>query len=137
MAKPRVVESTNPTHRNTGSLRVGGIRKHFHPSKRKRSPTQSDTSQTATLPVATVLGCPICTEAYRAAKLFGGFPDTFKFCDNPAFLANDVANFVIGALRNRARALPTPIRVAEFVNRYFIFLLSVWALFQLVEKNRY
>ena len=99
-----------------------GGRKHHHTNKKKRLPGNQPggPSKIANLEGSS-LACPVCAEAFRAASFFKLFSDAFRFCDNPVFSIQVIADFIAGALRCRAKNLTTLKRVTDFANQYYKF----------------
>ena len=93
--------------------------RHFHAPKRQKTVSDALTPEDAE---TKIIGLnEIERLAFRTAVLFRSNSPTFRFCDSPAYNVFDVADFIIRALRNRARTDATLARVSKLVAEFYLF----------------
>ena len=96
--------------------------RHFHAPKRRRVAP----GELAALDADTAFAGLNETDrlAFRTESLFRGTSSTFRFCDSSAYEVHDVADFIVRALRSRARKDATSAMASKLVAELYIFAVK-------------
>ena len=118
---PKRLKAEPYIDRSEGSAGVRPV--HFHAPK----PRPVGTGGVAPGGAAPqVLGLSLVdTLAFYTACLFQDFSPTFKFCASAAYQTEDVADFIVRSLRNRARSDTTLGRVSKLVGEFYSFATAI------------
>ena len=123
VSQPRTADSGSSEETVTSGPNALPTAKHLRAPKRRRVNTTvgEASSSSGLVPIRGVLSCAVSKEAFLAASLLREVSETFAFCEPTAYGVNFVADFIIRALRNRARPLRTLEKVACKVGNFVIF----------------